>query len=90
MCEITHRAALTLSLPHIFQMWNSLPADQKKPYYDEAENIKQQHRMDYPGEVGGGGGGYRTWTRPDREALRIECITGLAALSANLEYLHNY
>ena len=33
------------------RMWASMCENDKKPYYDEAEKIKNQHRRDYPGWV---------------------------------------
>jgi len=32
------------------QLWNELAEELKKPYYLEAERIKNQHRQDFPGE----------------------------------------
>ena len=32
-----------------FQLWNELAEELKKPYYLEAERIKNQHRQDFPG-----------------------------------------
>lgn len=31
------------------QIWSGLSEDQKKPFYDESERIKRQHKMEYPG-----------------------------------------
>ncbi|TFK09615.1 extracellular calcium-sensing receptor-like [Platysternon megacephalum] len=31
--------------------WNKLTEDQKKPYYDEAQKIKEKHREEFPGWV---------------------------------------
>ncbi|XP_030068319.1 transcription factor SOX-30 [Microcaecilia unicolor] len=31
--------------------WNKLSEDQKKPYYDEAQKIKEKHREEFPGWV---------------------------------------
>ena len=31
------------------RVWREMTTDQKKPYYEEAERIKYQHRKDYPG-----------------------------------------
>jgi len=33
-----------------FQLWNELAEELKKPYYLEAERIKNQHRQDFPGK----------------------------------------
>ena len=32
------------------QLWNELAEELKKPYYLEAERIKNQHRQDFPGK----------------------------------------
>ena len=29
--------------------WNKLSEEQKKPYYDEAQKIKEKHREEFPG-----------------------------------------
>lgn len=29
--------------------WNKLTEEQKKPYYDEAQKIKEKHREEFPG-----------------------------------------
>ncbi|XP_064376999.1 transcription factor SOX-30 isoform X2 [Dromaius novaehollandiae] len=31
--------------------WNKLTEEQKKPYYDEAQKIKEKHREEFPGEA---------------------------------------
>ncbi|XP_033036360.1 transcription factor SOX-30 isoform X2 [Trachypithecus francoisi] len=31
--------------------WNKLSEEQKKPYYDEAQKIKEKHREEFPGET---------------------------------------
>ena len=31
-------------------VWNQMSDEQKRPFYEEAEIIKYQHRMEYPGE----------------------------------------
>ncbi|KAJ8777101.1 hypothetical protein J1605_014484 [Eschrichtius robustus] len=31
--------------------WNKLSEEQKKPYYDEAQKIKEKHREEFPGEA---------------------------------------
>ncbi|XP_048459891.1 transcription factor SOX-30 [Rhincodon typus] len=31
--------------------WNKLTEEQKKPYYDEAQKIKEKHREEFPGEL---------------------------------------
>jgi len=33
-----------------WQLWNELAEELKKPYYMEAERIKNQHRQDFPGK----------------------------------------
>ena len=31
-------------------LWRSISEGDKKPYYDEAQKIKDQHRIDHPGK----------------------------------------
>ncbi len=54
-----HRPLLAQSLPNannaeisvkLGKAWNDLSNDEKQKYYDEAEQIKKQHRRDHPGK----------------------------------------
>ena len=53
-----YRQKLAAQLPHatnaeisvrLGQVWNELNDDLKKPFYDEAERLKNLHRKNYPG-----------------------------------------
>ncbi|KAK3582760.1 hypothetical protein CHS0354_015285 [Potamilus streckersoni] len=52
-----YRAKLAASMPNatnsdisirLGQLWSQMSSEEKKPFYQEADNIKRQHRRDYP------------------------------------------
>lgn len=33
------------------EMWSKMTKDQKKPYFEEANRIKEQHKIDHPSKI---------------------------------------